>query len=249
MTTVSALTWNIGNPSLKRSGAQLSAILSLDPDILCLTETKASEGCDWLVSNLRNVGYHVYFPAPENGNYGVIIATRFPHSEIGTIGPSGLEARAPIAKLSVGINVIGIYVPSNASTPEKRTRKRVFIETVNSALKTTEHIPTVLLGDLNSVPSMSLPVPFVDSNDAQWVDSLLANWTDCLAADPGPTWFGWRGEKYRYDYCFARGLVVTGGERLMNLQAPGLSDHVGLRCTFESPTPEVELEKSRKWTF
>jgi endonuclease/exonuclease/phosphatase family metal-dependent hydrolase len=151
--------------------------------------------------------------------------------------------------LSVGITLVGIYVPSNASTEEKRDRKNRFIEATGRALDASRSGPTLLLADLNSVPSTHPPVPFMDPVHSQWVDALLAGWTDCIAADPGPTWFSWKNEAYRYDYCLARNLTVIGGERIMKLRAQGLSDHAGTWCTIESPIPDTELKKKKAWTF
>lgn len=247
MTSLSALNWNIGNPSRERAGSQLPAVLSLNPDIICLTETKASEGCTWLASGLRSAGYRVHFPTPESGEYGALLASRVPMSSKSTIGPPGLEARAPVATLSVGIRVVGAYVPSNAQTEEKRLRKTRFMEGLRSGLNNGGTGPTLLLADLNSVPSTHPSVPFVDPDHARWVDALLSSWTDCLSSDPGPTWVSPRNEGYRYDYCLARGLAVTGGERLPKLRGPGLSDHMGTWCTLEFA--DTHVEKRQSWSF
>jgi exodeoxyribonuclease-3 len=76
MPELSLLTLNIANPSPERAKRQLSWLAARDEDILVLTETKDSAGCRLLADAFSRAGYHVSYPKPENGDYGVMIASR-----------------------------------------------------------------------------------------------------------------------------------------------------------------------------
>lgn len=93
-----------------------------------LTETKDSASCRQLADAFSTAGYHVAYPKPENGDYGVLNASKLAaHTDdIGSrIGY--LPARAATITLSApsgAIHIIGAYVPSRDASAEKTARKR-----------------------------------------------------------------------------------------------------------------------------
>jgi exonuclease III len=247
VTTLKVLNWNIGNPSAERATKQLEAIAAQGADLLCLTETKASTGCQLLKARLETQGYAVHALTPPPGEYGTLLASRHGLSDLGTIGPIGQEARAPKARLPDGTLVIGMYAPSNATTPEKLERKSSFIRHIATELASLRDDCIILLGDFNTVSSNHVPpAPFLTSEQTRFVDDLLANWDDALVADTGPTWTGWRGDAYRYDYCLTRGLTASAGTRIEQLRRPGLSDHLG--TSFEYSAPHLTAPQPQ-WRF
>jgi exodeoxyribonuclease-3 len=93
--TISFLTFNIGNHSEQRAERQLAWLATRPEQVLVLTETKASAGCRLLASAFTVAGWHVSYPAPEPGEYGVMILARL-QAEPGNFGDnlSYLPARA-----------------------------------------------------------------------------------------------------------------------------------------------------------
>ncbi|MGH8964014.1 MAG: endonuclease/exonuclease/phosphatase family protein, partial [Actinomycetes bacterium] len=76
MTELSLITFNIANPSPERARRQLDWLATRDEHVLVLTETKDSAGCQLLADAFATAGYHVAYPRPENGDYGVLIASK-----------------------------------------------------------------------------------------------------------------------------------------------------------------------------
>lgn len=244
MTALTVLNWNIGNPSADRAITQLNALANVPADIICLTETKDSKGSQLVANGLANrFGYKVHFPKPAGGEYGALLASKHPMTDLGTYGPPGQEARAPRAHIPhLNLDVLGLYVPSNNLEEGKRQRKKAFLDAVIPRLTEAAARRALLLADLNSVASNHpTPAPHLPFEERKWVDDLFAKWSDCMATDAGPTWFSWRGESYRYDYCFTAGLQVIEGQRLERLRGPGLSDHVGLLCRVGTALPNLTV--------
>jgi len=76
MSELSLMTLNIANPSPERAQRQLDWLAARDEKVLALTETKDSAGCRLLADAFTATGYHVTYPIPENGDYGVVIASK-----------------------------------------------------------------------------------------------------------------------------------------------------------------------------
>jgi exodeoxyribonuclease-3 len=66
--SLSLITVNVGAPSLDRAGRQLRWLADRPEDVLVLTETKATEGSQFLAEAFTAAGYAVTFPdhAPAN---------------------------------------------------------------------------------------------------------------------------------------------------------------------------------------
>ena len=168
MTTsgLSFLTFNIGNPSEQRAERQLAWLAGRPEHVLVLTETKASVGCRLLASAFTEAGWHVSFPVPAPGEYGVMIISRV-QARPGDFGDriGYLPTRAASVTLPAPagpIEVIGAYVPSRDAGLEKTERKRKWVAACLAALaaRDTAH-PAVLLGDLNVLePSHQPRYPF-----------------------------------------------------------------------------------------
>src|SRR5918998_6730555 len=125
------LTLNIANPSLKRAERQLSWLAAREEDVLVLTETKDSTGCRLLADAFSAAGYHVSYPKPDNGDYGVMIASRVQartHDFGDRVGYLPSRAAALTLPAPHGpIQVIGAYVPSRDASAEKTERKKTWL--------------------------------------------------------------------------------------------------------------------------
>jgi exodeoxyribonuclease III len=167
---LSLLTFNIGNPSEERARRQLDWLAGRDEHVLVLTETKASSGCQFLAGAFAAAGYHVTFPVPEPGEYGVMIASRVRADSLAFGDSIGyLPARAAAATLPTPdgpVQVIGAYVPSRDAGLEKTERKQKWLAACSAALAARDRaVPAVFLGDLNILepghrPHYSFFAPF-----------------------------------------------------------------------------------------
>ena len=73
---LSFLTFNIGNPSEQRAQRQLAWLAGRPEHVLVLTETKASAGCRLIAEAFSAARWHVAYPVPGPGEYGVMIISR-----------------------------------------------------------------------------------------------------------------------------------------------------------------------------
>src|SRR6266851_2201845 len=70
MRELSLLTWNIGNPSSDRAQRQLEWLANRPEDVLVLTETKASAGCQLLADAFLGSRLRRSPPEPGSGRAG-----------------------------------------------------------------------------------------------------------------------------------------------------------------------------------
>ena len=252
-TGISLLTFNIGNPSRERAQRQLAWLASRDEQVLVLTETKDSAGCNLLADAFAGAGYTVCFPQPDPGEYGTMIVTQV------TAGPNPfndkigcLPARAAAVALDAPdgpLRVIGLYVPSRDASPEKTERKRRWLSSCDTALANSAGQPTILLGDLNILePGHTPRYPFFAPFEYDFYCALgdTHGLTDAFrhlhpeAAEY--SWVGRTGDGYRYDHAFCSrelaGLVVSC-QYLHQPRADKLSDHSALTLHVDLTAPQA----------
>jgi exodeoxyribonuclease-3 len=221
MPELSLLTLNIANPSPERAKRQLSWLAARDEDILVLTETKDSAGCRLLVDAFSRAGYHVSYPKPENGDYGVMIASRV-QARTDDFGDcvGYLASRAAALTLPTPngpIQIIGAYVPSRDASVEKTARKRTWLAACTAALTTRNPTQaTVFLGDLNVLePDHQPRYPFFApfeydfyrhlTNDCGLIDAFRALHPEKIEH----SWVGRTGDGYRYDHIHCTADLAT----------------------------------------
>ncbi|GAA0591700.1 hypothetical protein GCM10010174_03450 [Kutzneria viridogrisea] len=153
---LTALTLNIGAPSLDRARTQLRWLAGRPEDVLVLTETRATPGTALIAQALTNAGYQLAHPEHGPGDLGVLIASKVTAAiDPITAAMDCLPAR--LAGLAVNtaigpVRVLGAYVPSRDATPDKTERKRAWITAFHQALDATAcDAPVLLLGDLNVI--------------------------------------------------------------------------------------------------
>ncbi len=206
------LTFNIANPSAERAERQLRWLAARGEDVLVLTETKDSAGCRLLAESFTQAGYHVTCPMPDNGDYGVMIASRIQArsddfgDHVGYL-PSRVAA-VTLPAPDGPIQLIGAYVPSRDAGVEKTERKRRWLTACHAALSARPpDVHAVFLGDLNVVepdhqPHYRFFVPF----EYDFYRQLAAG---CGLVDAfrrlhpeavEHSWVGRTGDGYRYDH-------------------------------------------------
>lgn len=237
------LTFNIANPSAERAERQLGWLAARDEDVFVLTETKDSAGCRLLVDGFTQAGYHVNYPKPDNGDYGVMIASRVQActedfgERVGYL-PSRVAA-VTLPAPDGPIQLIGAYVPSRDASADKTERKRRWLTAFHAALATERrHIHTVLLGDLNVLepdhqPHYRFFAPFEYdfyrqlTEDCGLVDAFRQLHPEAVEH----SWVGRTGDGYRYDHAHCT-VDLTGKllacEYVHQPRVDRLSDHSAL---------------------
>lgn len=242
MTELSLLTLNIANPSPERAQRQLAWLAGRAEDVLVLTETKDSTGCRLLADAFTCAGYHVAYPVPENGDYGVLIASKVAARTDDFGGRVGyLPSRAAAITLPAPggpIHIIGAYAPSRDASAEKTERKRKWLAACQHALASRPAHAAVFLGDLNVLepghqPHYSFFAPFEYDFYRQLNDTC--GLIDAFRAlHPGTvehSWVGRTGDGYRYDHAHCTpdlAATLLACEYLHQPRLDRLSDHSAL---------------------
>ena len=254
MPELSLLTLNIANPSPERAERQLGWLAARDEDVLVLTETKDSAGCRLLADAFSVAGYHVSYPKPDHGDYGVMIVSRVQARSVDFGDRVGyLASRAAAITLPAPdgpIQVIGVYVPSRDASIEKTDRKRKWLAACNAALSRREHWqPTLFLGDLNVVePGHQPRYRFFAAFEYEFYRQLSNSYglVDAFRALHPETiqhsWVGRTGDGYRYDHVHCTAGLATklaSCDYLHQTRSDRLSDHSALsvRLAIEPSEP------------
>lgn len=220
MSELSLLTLNIANPSPERAQRQLAWLAGRSEDVLVLTETKDSTGCQFLADAFTAAGHHVAYPKPDNGDYGVMIASKLKASTDDFGDRIGyLPSRAAAITLNAPdrpIHIIGAYVPSRDAGAEKTERKRKWLDACRAALASRPSGAAVFLGDLNVLePSHQPHYPFFAPFEYDFYRQLT---DDCGLVDAFRTlhpdvvehsWVGRTGDGYRYDHAHCTGDLAS----------------------------------------
>ncbi len=252
---LSLLTFNIGNPSEERARRQLGWLAARDEQVLVLTETKASSGCQFLADAFAAAGYDITFPVPEPGEYGVMIISRIqarPDAFGDLIGY--LPARAAAITLPTPdgpVQIIGAYVPSRDAGPEKTERKQKWLAACSAALTARDAgVPAVFLGDLNLLePDHQPHYPFFAPFEYGFyrelgtrhgfVDAFRYLHPDAVEH----SWVGRTGDGYRYDHIFCSTASATSIADCGYVHQPRedrLSDHSALTARLAvRPSPAL----------
>ncbi len=155
-------TWNINSVRL-RIGQVERALNEIEPDILCLQETKCPDNC-FPLSALRAFGYPHVAQVGQKGYNGVAILSRFPFAKVEPLPWCDREdARhlsvvlGPEAGAAAGVAIHDFYVPAGGDVPDaglnpKFAHKLRFLEEMRAWSGGRESRPAILVGDLNVAP-------------------------------------------------------------------------------------------------
>lgn len=256
MPELSLLTLNIANPSPERAERQLVWLTARDEDVLVLTETKDSVGCRLLADAFSIAGYHISYPRPDHGDYGVMIASRIQaHPDYFGDRVGYLVSRAAAITLPTAsgpIHVIGAYVPSRDASVEKTERKRKWLASCTAALSSRDHSqPAIFLGDLNVLepghqPRYRFFAPFEYAFYRQLTDDcgLVDAFRALHPEEIQHSWVGRTGYGYRYDHVHCTADLATklvSCDYLHQTRVDRLSDHSALsvRLAIEPSQPLI----------
>lgn len=224
------LTLNVANPSRARAERQLDWLGERPEQVLVLTETSGQAGSLLLAERLESAGWEVHFPAPPDGERGVLLASRVAPDGRSSTRVSYLPHR--VGTLSVdSVEIVGVYAPSRDESAEKIARKRRFLAELLTLIGEQAPGRRIVIGDLNIVEPGQRLVGGVLSD---WEYELYRElpelgWTDAYRAlHPDRVEYSWvdiDGGGFRFDHCFVSGALA---ERLA-------------RCEYVHETRETEL--------
>ncbi|MET0464572.1 MAG: endonuclease/exonuclease/phosphatase family protein [Chitinophagaceae bacterium] len=245
------IVWNVGHPSSTRASAQLEWLQGQDPEVIVLSETAQSEGCEQLQEGLARAGYRVVASLPQGRDYGSIIASKSGATLSDFVSRlEHLPYRAASVYLETeAIEVIGVYVPSRdgklARSEEmeagKIARKRGFLESFLRVLASKTKGDKIVCGDFNVIPRNHVPPePAFQSWEYDFLSGLerLGLRDTFTLRDPNRqdhSWFGHFGDRYRFDYCYVSQSLAGRVQDASFDHSPRfskLSDHSALRVKF-----------------
>jgi exodeoxyribonuclease-3 len=150
------VTWNINSLRL-RLPTLARVVATLAPDIVCLQETKVTDG-DFPADAVRALGFdHILFRGMKSYN-GVAILSRVPLAEMpGRDWCDRADCRHLAAALPDGTELHNFYVPAGGDIPDpvandKFAHKLAFLEAMTGWGRGLKTAPRILVGDLNIAP-------------------------------------------------------------------------------------------------
>lgn len=238
---VRLLTLNISGPSLVRAARLVGYLAGVDADIYILTETRATPGTAHVLQSFSAAGYRVITLSPTSPRErGVAVVHRLANAEQLLQPRIHLSHRVLAVRLGLDVPIVlvGMYVPSRDSSPEKIARKKTFLAETHRFLESLgagENI--ILMGDLNVIHRTHVPRY---SSFRSWEYDFLENLGELNLVDtfcelhPGVqahSWIGRKGAGYRYDYAFLSEALQERVSECDYVPTPrelGVTDHAGL---------------------
>ena len=185
--------------------------LKTDPaDVICVQETKASQG-DVDVKQLEELGYHHYwFSAQKKGYSGVAVFTRIKPDKVefgNGHGPSDDEGR--VIQLDFkDVHLINAYFPSGTSGDERQDFKYKWLDEFGAWIKKLrkKYPKLILCGDYNIAhKEIDIHDPKGNKNSSgflpeerEWMTKFLdSGWIDTFRTfHPEPHRYSWWSQRF-----------------------------------------------------
>jgi exodeoxyribonuclease-3 len=184
---IRAISWNVNGLRAVHKKGFLEWMAQVDPDILCIQETKAAP--EQLPKELRDIpGYHSYYASSvlRKGYSGVALYTKREPEEVRTgfgIREFDDEGRILIADYGAFV-LFDIYYPNGKASPERLSYKMRFYDAFleyASRLK-AEGRNIVVCGDVNTAhreidiarPKQNAAISGFLPEEREWMDKLLS---------------------------------------------------------------------------
>ncbi len=250
---VSLLSLNVGNPSLERAKKQCAWLKKRPEDIFVLTETKQSQGCEYIKEFFLQYGYDlfsmdttleysIHAPVSKTGDLGVMIISKHPiRARYNVFQDDSIyyarQAESIIEFVGNKLSVVGLYVPSRDRSDAKIQRKKVFLNVIEKYIEESERSNRIIMGDFNILDRNHSPHY---SNFFEWeydfYDALIAlDYQDafryCHPGQQEHSWVGRTKNGYRYDYCFVSETLkknILRCEYIHETRDIRLTDHSGI---------------------
>lgn len=222
--SLKVMSLNIGNPSIDRAKKQVNWIESREEDVFVLTETKNSEGCNYIESYFSqhgytlftfnsNISYNVSFPKSQTRDLGVMIISRLPIKKTYSFFDEKNIYHARLLEVDIeydkrSIHIMGVYVPSRDRSDAKINRKKTFLLETMKRVSTLKDSPCIICGDFNILEKNHIPHYntffdweydfYHDFNKYYFIDAFR----HCHPDMNEYSWVGRTNDGYRYDHCF-----------------------------------------------
>lgn len=228
------LNWNIRNPSLERAIKQIEWIKKNNFDVIVLSETKSSEGCDYISDRLKGLGYAVLFPKTKNDDYCAIMAVRN-LKEIPEIHTDFLPYRVSFSVCNFSgknILVAGMYAPIWKDDKARNWFKK-FEELMNDENLRKKFSDWIIIGDMNVLEPKHDP-QYQIYKEWEWFYNAFKNhgFTDIFRffhpEEKEYSWFSHDGNGYRFDHAFATESLLPFVKKcfyIHEVRLNKLSDH------------------------
>ncbi len=155
--TLKITSWNINSVRIRIPHIE-QIVTEINPDVLCLQETKVEDD-KFPLEALKELGFEHVVHAGQKSYNGVAILSKLPLSDIEARDVHGTgEKRHIAASLPNGVRVHNFYVPAGGDVPDveanpKFADKLRFMDEMRSWSETlTADDKTVILGDFNIAP-------------------------------------------------------------------------------------------------
>lgn len=236
------VSWNIRAGGGKRAEGIVAQLLLWQPDVIVLSEFRATEASVWIASQLHANGYTSQRTTADPAQPAVnalLVASRWPMRQLQL-------KRAPVNQrrwlhVNVGasktVAVMAMHIP-NRSTGLKYP----FMQSVTEIVKHWRGPPAVLLGDTNSgCIGIDEESPAFNKIEDQWIKTLnQLRWADAFRHLHGQaldyTWYSPNGRNgFRLDQAFLHPSLhqslhefayIWGGQP--NARRDCLSDHAAI---------------------
>ncbi len=151
-------TWNANSVRLRESALR-RIVAEIDPDVLCLQETKVEDG-KFPLDLVRELGFpHVHIHG-QKGYHGVAVLSKLPLDGCGTHKWCGIDdSRHAVCTLEGGIELHNLYIPAGGDIPDpeqnpKFRHKLAMLEELSAWFEghRDDARRAILLGDLNIAP-------------------------------------------------------------------------------------------------
>jgi exodeoxyribonuclease-3 len=151
------ITWNINSLRL-RLGLLAQVVETLNPDVVCLQETKVHDDL-FPLDAVKGLGFdHVIFKGMKSYN-GVAILSRRPLTDVQTYQRVGRDDCRHISAKIDGVELHNLYIPAGGDIPDpeandKFAHKLSFLDELTTWYQTerSPETPMILVGDLNIAP-------------------------------------------------------------------------------------------------
>jgi len=211
------VSWNIRAGGGKRAVGIVDQLLAWQPDIIALSEFRATEASVWIAQQLHSHGYiyqRTTADPKEAAVNALLVASRWPVRKVNLKHAPANKRRwlqvNVYAQQTIGL--MAMHIP-NRSTG----RKYPFMDSVTDVVRQWRGKPSVLLGDTNSgCIGIDEESPAFNKIEDQWIKTLnRLRWADAHRLLHGEslayTWYSPNGRNgFRLDQAFIHPALHAG---------------------------------------
>lgn len=244
-------TWNVNGVRAAWKKGLSTWLSSIDADAVMVQEIRCTEAQlpkDFALPKGHSAWWN---PAQKLGWSGTALWTRLPYDRLG-VGFDGSDPDGRIVRARFGdLTVVGMYLPSGASGPDKQAAKDVFMANFLAFARplVESREPVVIVGDLNVAPTARDVVSAARSqglsgflpHEREWfADVLASGWIDVVRSHFGPvqgpyTWWSNFGRARELDRGWRIDHVLANPAAAKLVRSVQIDRPAGLACSDHAP--------------